>query len=51
MIKLHYQTAEELGHHPVPLIWNTQTNAPVSHVQGWEAMQPYLIKQLHIVSR
>jgi hypothetical protein len=47
MIKLHYQTAEELGHYPVPLVWNTQTNAPVAHVQGWEAMQPYLLNSEH----
>jgi succinate dehydrogenase flavin-adding protein (antitoxin of CptAB toxin-antitoxin module) len=47
MIKLHYQTAEELGHHPVPLVWNTQTNAPMAHVQGWEAMQPYPITNEH----
>lgn len=47
MIKLHYDTAAELGHHPVPLIWNEQTNAPVAHVQGWEAMQPYELNSQH----
>lgn len=47
MIKLHYDTAAELGHHPVPLVWNEQTNAPVAHVQGWEAMQPYDLNSQH----
>ena len=47
MIKLHYETAAELGHHPVPLVWNEQTNAPVAHVQGWEAMQPYDLNSQH----
>ena len=47
MIKLHYDTAAELGHHPVPLVWNTITNTPVSHVQGWEEMKPYELTENH----
>jgi hypothetical protein len=47
MIKSEFELAQELGHHPVPLVWNIETNAPVAHVQGWEAMNPYTLANEH----
>jgi len=47
MITIEFQTAKELGHFPVPLEWDTKTNAPKSHLQGWEQMQDYTIAGHH----
>lgn len=47
LLRLEFIDAASLGHHPVPLVWDTTNKAAKVHPTGWENMQEYTLLPEH----